>query len=89
MIVALPDALPVTVTVVPDTDTVATPVLLDDALTVPLPDRVTVSVPVNTPGTSDILVALKLALHNAFPMLHFAVLAAVLPHRSSNSPPTA
>ncbi len=81
LMVMLADPLPlaVTVTVVPLTLTVATPVLLDLAEIDPLPDLVTDMVPVKLDALSDRLVLFKLKLPEALAMLQVTDLAPVEP----------
>ena len=79
VIVALPFALLVTVTVVPLTLTVATLVLLDLAEIAPSPARVTEIVPVLALMFRLMLDLFKARLPTALPMLQVTALAAVLP----------
>ena len=79
VIVALPLALPVTVTVLPDTLTVAAAVLLLTALIVPSPLRVTVMVLLFVVVSSVILVGEMERLPAAFPILQLTLFAVVVP----------
>ena len=78
MIVALPLAFPVTVTVLPDTLTVAA-VLLLTALIVPSPLRVTVMVLLFVVVSSVMLVGEMERLPAAFPILQLTLFGVVLP----------
>ena len=77
--VAEPLATPVTVTVVPDTDTVATLVLLDTAETVPVPVRVTVIVSDGVLIVRAIELLFRLEVPAAFPIVQDTDFAAVVP----------
>ena len=81
VIVALPFLFeaPVTVMVVPLTDTVAMPVSLLEAVTAPFPVRVTVIVPLGVLSVSDSDVGLMLILPAALLMVQFTLLAEVVP----------
>ena len=79
VIVALPLALPVTVTVLPDTLTVAAAVLLLTALIVPSPLRVTVMVLLFVVVSSVMLVGEMERLPAAFPILQLTLFGVVLP----------
>ena len=79
VIVALPLALPVTVTVFPLTETVATLVLLELALIAPSPARVTVNCLLGSRELSVRLVALRLEEPAAFPMDQATVFAPLDP----------
>ena len=79
VMVAVLLALAVTVTVVPDTLTVATLVLLEEADTAPFPARVTEMVPDMVPVLNARLDLFKLEDPAALPMDQATVFAAVLP----------
>ena len=80
VIVALPLAFPVTVTVLPDTPlTVAAAVLLLTALIVPSPLRVTVMVLLFVVVSSVMLAGEMERLPAAFPILQLTLFAVVVP----------
>ena len=79
VIFALPLALPVTVTVLPDTLTVAAAVLLLTALIVPLPLRVAEMDMLYVVVSSVMLVGEMLRLPAAFPILQLTLFGVVLP----------
>ena len=77
--VAVPEVLPVTVILFPETLTVAIPELPEMAEIAPSPARVTVIVPVFVVLFSVILVGLRLREPAAFPIVQFTVFAVVVP----------
>ena len=79
VIVVLPLALPVTVTVLPDTLTVAAAVSLLTALIVPFPLRVTVMVLLFVVVSSVILVGEMERLPAALAILQLTLFAVVVP----------
>jgi hypothetical protein len=77
--VAVPAAFFVTVTALPETDTVATPVLLEDADIAPLPVRVTVNDSVVLLVSMVMLLLLRLRDPAALPIFHVTLFAEVVP----------